>query len=96
MICLKLDNETDTTAIYQFYKYNQGLQDYEPDIVNITPCNINGKDYTPVNGQIIVQKDIISSHIDNKLYEMHSTLESMLKDQRRIFMLLMEQMGWWG
>lgn len=51
-----LIQETDTQLIYAWQNFNVSTGAYETDQANNTPVTINGTTYTPVNGQVVVQK----------------------------------------
>lgn len=48
--------ETDTKRIYQWQKFNLDTGTYEDDTTNTTSIIDNGQSYTPVNGQVVVDK----------------------------------------
>jgi len=48
--------ETDTQIIYQWQKFNIDTGVYENDTTNTTIIFDSGQNYTPINGQVVVDK----------------------------------------
>lgn len=53
-----LRTETDIEIIYQWQKFNCDLGLYENDNTNNTVINVNGTDFIPINGQVIINKTL--------------------------------------
>ncbi|QGZ99439.1 hypothetical protein [Dehalobacter restrictus] len=51
-----LVSETDTQKVFQWQIFEADEQKYIDDTTNNTVINIDGTDYTPTNGQVIILK----------------------------------------
>lgn len=94
---LALISESNTEKVFAWQKFDTEKDEYIPDTENTEPTNIDGKEYKPTEGKIIVEKVSAEASAEMKIKQLTEELEKKDLENKRalaeIFEMIEEKGG---
>ena len=94
---LALISESNTEKVFAWQKFDTEKGEYIPDTENTEPTNIEGKEYKPAEGKIIVKKASAEASAEMKIKQLTEELEKKDLENKRalaeIFEMIEEKGG---
>ena len=94
---LALISESNTEKVFAWQKFDTEKGEYIPDTENTEPTNIDGKEYMPAEGKIIIEKVSAEASAEMKIKQLTEELEKKDLENKRalaeIFEMIEEKGG---